>query len=154
MITTDLELLRTHCIDVLPEEIGPLREQLEAELKRSEQLGRPGIGLAAPQIGIFKKMAIVRLPSSKADFYSVDLVNVPGYKGFDPAKFEGEGCLSFPDTYETTWRYQEIYIAQNFAETGPIIATGLLAVAIQHELDHLSGVLLPDRVAMAKEFKI
>ncbi len=143
MIITDEELLRVECVDVLPEEIGELRDKLERELKRSAELGRPGIGLAAPQIGIAKNMAIVRIPSS-GGAYNVDLVNCKIEEGFDKKLFKDEGCLSFPDRYEDTMRYQEIKVVNNYVEPVSFVATGLFAVCIQHELDHLSGILLPD----------
>jgi peptide deformylase len=146
MIITDEEALRVECVNVLPEEIGPLRDQLERELKHSETLGRPGIGLAAPQIGIAKNMAIVRI----SDQLSVDLVNCNIVTGYDKAIFEQEGCLSFPGRFEKTMRYQEILIENNAAEPHRLICTGLLAVVCQHELDHLVGKLLPD-VALASK---
>lgn len=144
MIITDEALLRVTCTDVLPEEIGPLREALELELQRSADLGRPGIGLAAPQIGIAKNMAIVRIPSNNGGFYHVDLVNCRIAQGYDKSFFDSEGCLSFPDRYERTLRFQEIYVVENAVAPFSFIATGLMAVCCQHELDHTKGVLLPD----------
>lgn len=139
MIITDEALLRVECSDVLPEEVGEIRAQLEYELKRSEELGRPGIGLAAPQIGIAKRFAIVRISN-----YSLDLINCKILHGYDPAIFRGEGCLSFPGRIENTIRFQEIHIVDNMFETGSVIITGLPAVCAQHELDHLNSILLPD----------
>lgn len=144
MIITDESLLRVVCSDVLPEEIGPLREALELELQKSSDLGRPGIGLAAPQIGIAKNMAIVRIPTNNGDFYHVDLVNCRIATGYDKSFFDDEGCLSFPDRYERTLRFQEIYVVENAIEPFSFIATGLMSVCVQHELDHLKGVLLID----------
>lgn len=54
-IITDEKLLRVACEDVLPGEIDPLRRELEIELQKSTERGRPGIGLACPQIGKKKK---------------------------------------------------------------------------------------------------
>lgn len=142
MIITDPDLLRAECLPVLPEEIGSLRDQLERELKRSEELGRPGIGLSAIQIGIKKRMAIVRIPGNSA--FHFDLINCRITKGFDPAACSGEGCLSVPDKYETTLRYQEIVVEDNLSEHSSFILTGLPAVVAQHEIDHWYGILLPD----------
>lgn len=139
MIITDEVLLRISCTDVLPEEIGPLKDQLERELARSAELGLPGIGLAAIQIGINKNMAIVRIGST-----SVDLVNCKIVQGYDQAFFDNEGCLSFPNRVERTYRYQEIVVDNNACYPHRFIATGLLAVCIQHELDHTKGILLSD----------
>jgi peptide deformylase len=139
MIITNEEALRVKCANVLPEEIGQLIEQLERELKYSADVGRAGIGLAAPQIGIAKNVAIVRTGK-----YKIDLVNCNISKGFDQAIFEQEGCLSFPGRFEKTNRFQEINIINNVVEPHSFIATGLLAVVCQHELNHLEGILLPD----------
>lgn len=145
MILTDERLLRRPCVDVLPQEVNDIRVQLEAELKESGLSGRPGIGLAAPQIGILKNMAIVRIPH-KGGIHSLDLVNCTITQGYDLAFFDGEGCLSFPDQHARTRRFQEIYVTNNLVYPYSFIATGLIAVVCQHELDHLHGILLPDLV--------
>ena len=142
MIVTDESLLRVECKDVLPDEIGPLREKLEAELKRSAELGRPGIGLAAPQIGVAKKMAIVRIPGGAGGGNNVDLVNARISEVYNRIYFD-EGCLSFPGKIVRTQRYTEVKV-ENAVEPVSFIATGLFAICIQHELDHLNGILLPD----------
>lgn len=133
MIITDEEALRVKCEDVLPEEVAPLREQLENELKRSAELGRPGIGLAAPQIGIAKNMAIVRAGNNASYSLHVDLVNCKIKDAFDKAIFEREGCLSYPGRVERTWRYQEIYVVDNLVEPYSFVGSGLFAVVCQHE---------------------
>lgn len=69
IIQNNEELLRRPCEDVKPEEVGELVELLERELDNSGRLGSQGIGLAAPQIGILKKIAIVRItPELKYKF--------------------------------------------------------------------------------------
>jgi peptide deformylase len=150
MIITDEERLRLPCKDVLPEEIGELRELLEKELTNSARLGRPGIGLALPQINIHKKMAIVRPGHQELN---IDLVNCRIEHNYDLAMFRDEGCLSFPGRIENTMRYQEVHITNNLVQPSSMILTGLLAVISQHELDHINGVLLPDR-ALAKKVEI
>lgn len=146
MILTDVELLRTPCQDVLPEEIDNLRQTLEAELQASADRGHPGIGLAAPQIGIFKRMAIVRVPGQD-DTLNIDLVNLSGkdITGYKKALFRGEGCLSFPDQSKDTLRFQEILVENNAIKPHRFTAVGLAAVVIQHEIDHLDGKLLIDQ---------
>jgi len=144
MIITDEAKLRVECVDVLPEEVDSLRVTLEGELEYSYEMGRPGIGLAAPQIGINKRMAIVRLTSEHGNVYNVDLVNCKIAQGFSEDIFDNEGCLSFPGVYKRTKRYSEIYVVDNVVEPHSFIATGLFGVCIQHELDHWKGRLLPD----------
>ena len=93
MIITDEALLRTPCEPVLPEEVGDIRQKLEAELKLSGDRGRPGIGLAGSQIGIFKKFAIIRVTGTNGKQYNIDLVNALIAKGYDEVIFRKEGCF-------------------------------------------------------------
>lgn len=149
IITNNEEALRVKCEDVSSDEIGSIIELLEKELEHSAKLGRPGIGLAAPQIGIAKNVAIVRIDH----IYKVNLVNCKIINKYDLATFKDEGCLSFPGRVEDTMRYQEVHITDNLIYPKSFIAAGLMAVVIQHELDHLNGVLLPD-LALGKKFEL
>jgi peptide deformylase len=139
IIKNNEELLRVKCEDVLPEEVGELVLVLEKELEQSGKLGVPGIGLAAPQIGIAKNIAIVRLGN-----INFDLVNAKIYKGYDQTIFRQEGCLSFPGRIEDTLRYQEVHITNNLVYPHSMIAAGLVAVCCQHEIDHLNSSLFMD----------
>jgi peptide deformylase len=143
MIITDENKLREKCTDVLPEEIQIIKLSLEKELTESNNRGVQGLGLAAPQIGISKRMAIVRVPGASNRLYTVDLVNAFIEKSYDLDFFNGEGCLSFPGVIKKTRRYGEIVVI-NVVEPFKFIATGLFAVVIQHEIDHTNGILLPD----------
>lgn len=138
MILTNEEQLRIPCSNVEEHEIKDLISQLEIELNQSELYGNPGVGLAAPQIGIYKNAAIIRLSK-----YKINLINPIITKSIGKFIFEGEGCLSFPGIIEKTNRFKEIHV-QNQIEPKSFIATGLLAVVIVHEIDHLHGILLPD----------
>jgi peptide deformylase len=140
MILTDESLLRRPCADASPEEVGELVSLLERELEQSAKLGRPGIGLAASQIGILKNVAIVRINKE----YKIDLVNAKIANGYDEVRFVDEGCLSFPGRAEDTMRYQEVHLTGNLVYPHGCILQGLIAVVAQHELDHCNGILLPD----------
>jgi peptide deformylase len=140
IITNNEEALRVFCQKVELAEVNELISTLENELNYANRLGKGGIGLAAPQIGIAKNVAIIRMGNG-AD---LNLVNAKLEKGFDPALFTEEGCLSFPGRVEDTTRFQEIYITNNLVEPHSFIATGLLSVVCQHELDHLNSVLFMD----------
>jgi peptide deformylase len=143
MIITDESLLRVKCEDVTLDEVSSLRDKLEYELQRSADMGMPGIGLAAPQIGIPKKMAIVRVPTSNLNI-NIDLVNCRIASAYDESLFEEEGCLSFPGKIVKTKRYREIHVVDNLVPPFNFIVTGLAAVCCQHELDHTRGILLSD----------
>src|ERR1700679_4077907 len=101
IITNNEELLRTKCEEVLLQEVSALIETLEKELDYANKLGKQAIGLAAPQIVIYKKISIVRIDTIK-----IDLVNCRIERGYDPAIFREEGCLSFPGRVEDTIRFQ------------------------------------------------
>jgi len=149
MILTDEAALRVKCSDVLPDEISSIREALEQALKHSADLGAPGLGLAAPQIGIPKRMAIVRVKD-----YSVDLVNCKIQKAFDKFVFEKEGCLSFPGRYEKTRRFQEVHVHENTVEPYAFIVRGLISVVVQHEHNHFNQILLPDVAIISEVEKV
>lgn len=148
IIKNDEKLLRLKCEDVLINEVGPLIEQLEKELNYSAMIGDPGIGLAAPQIGIAKNIAIVRFEE-----FNINLINCKIENHYDPIKFKGEGCLSFPDLIADTMRYQELYVVDNLIYPHRFIVAGLPAIVVAHELDHLKGVLLPD-IAIKEQPKV
>jgi peptide deformylase len=140
MIITDESLLRVDCQIVLPDEINDLRHKLEEALLWSERRGLPGVGLAAPQIGIPKKMAIIRIDNN----ISFDLINAEIKEKYNPFIFDGEGCLSFPNKYAKTSRYKEIVVVNNLVDPKCFIATEFSSVVISHELDHLEKRLLTD----------
>jgi len=139
IITNNEEALRMPCENVAEEEINGLICALESELNHVNRLGKGGIGLAAPQIGIAKNIAIVRL----GDGFNFNLVNAKLEAGFDPITFREEGCLSFPGRVEDTTRFQEVIIS-NGVGPSKFIATGMAAVVCQHELDHLNSILFMD----------
>lgn len=144
IITNNEEALRVKCEDVSLNEVASLIDTLEAELKEANRLGKGGIGLAAPQIGIAKNIAIIRL--EKPHNFSLNLVNCRIEKGFDSTIFRQEGCLSFPGRTEDTARFQEVHVVSNLVEPHSFIASGFLAVACQHEIDHLNSTLFYDHL--------
>lgn len=143
IITFDEALLRVKCLDATLSEVEEIIPLLEKELLHSEETGNPGIGLAAPQIGIAKNVAIVRVPM-KNGIQTINLVNCKIAHGFDKYFFDDEGCLSFPGISKKTLRYKEVHVTDNLVPPFAFVATGLLAVCVQHEMDHWNGILLPD----------
>jgi len=144
MIVTDPERLRVKCDDVKPEEVSELISKLEEGLAYSERVGRPGIGLAAPQIGIAKHIAIVRIPL-KTETLKLNLVNAKIIEQNNLKPFKDEGCLSFPDVTVDTMRYEDIVLTTDVYPFKCSVS-GLIAVAVQHELEHLNKILLTDHI--------
>jgi peptide deformylase len=107
----------------------------------------PGIGLAAPQIGINLRVAIIDLSVGKDPGALLVLANPEVLEATGDQK-EEEGCLSVPDVSEKVVRPARVRArAANAAgEIREIEGTGLLARALSHEIDHLNGRLFLDRL--------
>ena len=101
-----------------------------------------GIGLAAPQVGISKRICVIKV---KTPLY---LINPTIVKKRGKVK-SYEGCLSFPNKIVGVWRYKNIEVAfDNMqGERKKFKAKGLSARCIQHEMDHLEGILFVDKDA-------
>lgn len=110
-----------------------------------------GVGLAAPQVGINKKLLVVDV----GDKNLLCLVNPIIIKTAGTDEME-EGCLSVPDIYVSIKRPASIKI-KALNENGKLLsfeATGLLARAILHEIDHLNGRLIIDHLNPIKRFQL
>ncbi len=107
-----------------------------------------GIGLAAPQVGISKRLFLVGLDDEPLRIF----VNPRIVAMSEETNEYEEGCLSFPGLYFTVVRPSAIDIEAFDIKGKPfrISADGLLARVIQHEYDHLDGILFIDRVSPAK----
>lgn len=139
-ITTDEVILRTPNDSVTSEEVEELIRELEESLKNSPRLG---VGLAAPQIGINKRAAIIRIQTKDIQC-SLNLINPVIEDKLHPFVYEGEGCLSIPGECFNTQRYKEILVRDDTHPAGMII-TGFEAVAVFHEIDHIENILVKDR---------
>uniref|UniRef100_B8HY87 Peptide deformylase n=1 Tax=Cyanothece sp. (strain PCC 7425 / ATCC 29141) TaxID=395961 RepID=B8HY87_CYAP4 len=107
-----------------------------------------GIGLAAPQVGVNKQLIVVDIHPDEAANPPLILVN-PVIREFSPEVSLGqEGCLSIPGVYLDVKRPEMIEVAYKDEQGRPqvLYASGLLSRAIQHEIDHLGGVMFVDRV--------
>lgn len=103
-----------------------------------------GVGLAAPQIGLLKRLVVIDLYDDKG---TIKLVNPEIIKEKGTQEVE-EGCLSFPNKYGKIVRPAEVTV-KALDENGKeikISAKGLLAQALSHEIDHLNGILFVDKV--------
>lgn len=115
----------------------------------------PGIGLAANQVGVLLRLFIIDIasddePSDLQVFVNPELVELTGTQTYE------EGCLSFPGASEEIKRAAKVHVRAQNVEGKPfeLVAEGLLAVAIQHENDHIDGVLMIDKVNPLKRRKI
>lgn len=112
----------------------------------------PGVGLAAPQIGVPLRIFVIDIatgadqPSDLRVFINPELVETQG------EVCNEEGCLSFPGVAEEVWRAERVKVRAQDAkgETFELTADGFLAIAVQHENDHLNGKLMVDHLSMLR----
>lgn len=110
-----------------------------------------GIGLAAPQIGLSKRLTVIDVNFKKDPADKLVLIN-PEIVEREGKQFEEEGCLSLPEIREKVTRAAKVKVrAQNVAgEWFEVEGEELLARALQHEIDHLDGILFLDRLSRLK----
>ncbi len=113
----------------------------------------PGIGLAATQVDVHKRLLVADVSADKSE--PLVLIN-PQILEKDGATVTEEGCLSVPGYYEEVERAENIRVRFLDRDGEPVEmeAEGLLAVCIQHEIDHLDGKLFVDYLSEAKRQRI
>jgi peptide deformylase len=118
---------------------------LAEEMVRTMRAGN-GLGLAAPQVGVAKRLVIVSpdgQPGHETVMVNPEIVETEGWIEAE------EGCLSFPGIYVKIGRFARVLARYQDVQgrAGRLQAEGLLARAVQHEIDHLEGRLLVDRMS-------
>ncbi len=111
----------------------------------------PGVGLAAPQIGVHQRIAVLDV-SAKDDAPELIVAINPVIVHADGESYEEEGCLSVPKYAANVRRHARVVVkALNLdGEEVSYKADGLLAIAFQHEIDHLDGILFIDHLSPLK----
>ena len=137
---------RAERVDVIDEGIQRLVHDMAQTLYRA-----PGIGLAAPQIGVAKRVILVDLSAGEREGELISLVNPEIVCQEGEIRME-EGCLSVPDLREDVRRCRRIVVRGEDSEGRAVEVEGedLLAVALQHEIDHLDGILFLDHLSQLK----
>ncbi|MBO9323936.1 MAG: peptide deformylase [Roseiflexus sp.] len=153
----DKKILTTRCHPVrLP---NPALKQLVADMVETMRAAN-GVGLAAPQIGVLQRLAVISIPpvvEERPDGSKIEvapeqnfvLINPEIIKASDQEDVGLEGCLSLPGWYgevpRAAWVTVE-YTDLNGRRQRIRRATGLLGRALQHEIDHLDGILFTERI--------
>jgi peptide deformylase len=131
------------------EEVDPASDDLPTLLSDLFEtcFAAPGIGLAAPQIGVNRRIAVIDLSVGADPEARIALVNPQIVESSGEQK-EEEGCLSIPDFSERVVRPARVRARFRDAAGAEreLEATGLLARALCHEIDHLNGILYIDRL--------
>jgi peptide deformylase len=111
----------------------------------------PGIGLAAPQVGVPQRLIVVDLSAGERPGDLLTLVNPEILCREGELRLE-EGCLSVPDLRETVTRCRRVVVKGTDLEGRAVELEGedLMAVALQHEIDHLDGILFLDHLSQLK----
>lgn len=113
----------------------------------------PGIGLAATQVNEHQRVIVIDVSEERNDprvFINPEILSRDGVEQMD------EGCLSVPGVYETVERAERVQVRALNRDGQPfeLDADGLLAVCIQHEMDHLEGKLFVDYLSSLKRERI
>jgi len=113
----------------------------------------PGIGLAATQVNVHERILVIDISEEKNQpivLINPEILEKEGDQEFD------EGCLSVPGIYETLHRAEKVHVKalNKEGESFEMNADGLLAVCIQHEMDHLEGKLFVDYLSQMKKLRI
>ncbi|RLB52614.1 MAG: peptide deformylase [Deltaproteobacteria bacterium] len=132
-------------------EFGPELHQLLDDMAET-MYAAPGVGLAAPQLGVAQRIFIIDIATGEDEaselrvFINPEIVETQGSVVWE------EGCLSFPSVHEDVDRAEWVKV-RAFDKDGQefeLEADGLLAIAIQHENDHLDGKLMIDHLSLLK----
>ena len=116
----------------------------------------PGIGLAAIQIGVPRRLLVVDLAKEGEEKKPLFVANPEIVWASEARSDYEEGCLSIPEYYEMVTRPAEVKVRylDRAGEPKEIHATGLLATCLQHEIDHLDGVLFIDHISRLKRQRV
>ncbi|HEX2841677.1 peptide deformylase [Hyphomicrobium sp.] len=133
-------------------------ERVDAELLKladdmlETMYDAPGIGLAAVQVGILKRLIVLDVSDDEDKPQPMTLINPEILKLGDATRVHEEGCLSIPDFRLDIERPATVVVGYLDREGKPqeLQANGLLATALQHEIDHLNGKLIIDFLSRLK----
>jgi peptide deformylase len=116
----------------------------------------PGVGLAAIQIGVPKRVVTIDVSKSEGERHPLVLINPEILWSSEEMRVYEEGCLSIPEYYEEVERPDRVHFRYTNlqGETIEREADGLLATCVQHEIDHLNGVLFIDYLSKLKRDRV
>lgn len=149
--------IRLYGDPVLRQKALPIPKITDVERKLAEDMLATmysvpnGVGLAAPQVGALKRLIVIDVDRDDVSSKPLVLIN-PETQGLIGELIEDEGCLSIPNITAEVKRAGEVLVtAQDMnGRTVSVEAEGLLARVLQHEIDHLDGVLFIDHISSLK----
>jgi peptide deformylase len=140
--------------DPVPEITDDVRRLAEDML--ATMYDAPGVGLAAIQIGVPKRIVTMDVSKTEGERHPMVLVNPEILWSSEEKRTYEEGCLSIPEYYEEVERPDRIRFRYTTlaGETVEQEADGLMATCVQHEIDHLNGVLFIDYLSKLKRDRV
>ncbi|MCB5201449.1 peptide deformylase [Neorhizobium sp. T786] len=144
--------------DPLLRQVSTSVEQVDSEIKRladdmlETMYDAPGIGLAAVQIGVPRRMLVIDVSRDDEENKPLVFINPEVVRTSDDRSVYEEGCLSIPDYYAEVERPAVVTVnyVDREGKQQRLEADGLLATCLQHEIDHLDGVLFIDHISRLK----
>lgn len=114
----------------------------------------PGVGLAASQVNVHKQLIVIDISETRSDLRI--FINPKILRASEEMQEYEEGCLSVPGVYDGVLRHAEVTVRALDVEGNPfeLSADGLLAVCIQHEMDHLKGKVFVEYLSPLKRNRI
>ena len=112
----------------------------------------PGIGLAAPQVGVLKRVIVLDIDREDVKTGPLFMANPEIVEALDDDVIYEEGCLSVPEHYSDVARPAEVRVRylDHEGNSQEMTCEGLLATCVQHEIDHLDGILFIDHISSLK----
>ena len=141
--------LKIKCSDVETFD-QPLRDFMDDMLET--MYAAPGVGLSAPQVGDTRRVIVCDVSREGEDPRPLKLVNPEVISASEELIVAEEGCLSFPEHFAEVKRPNHVLLRylDEFGEQKEIEAKGLLSPCLQHEIDHLEGILFVDYLSPLK----
>ena len=133
-------------VTIINDEIRQLAKDMAETMYDS-----PGVGLAAPQIGVLQRVIVIDVAAKDEAPQLITAINPVIVQG-EGEVYEEEGCLSVPNFSANVRRYETVVVKGLTLDGQERLwqADGLLAIAFQHEIDHLEGTLFVDRLSPLK----
>ncbi len=154
MSVREIVLMGDPVLRTTAEEVGAFDDDLHSLVRDlfETMYHAEGIGLAAPQIGVSTRVIVLDLHREDVDDEQLALVNPSVTWLSKETDKQSEGCLSIPGLEDIVKRPAEVRVDAHDPDGNPVTveAEDLLARALQHEIDHLDGVLFLDRVSPLK----
>ena len=143
---------RLHTVAEPVTEVTEEIRQLAADMAET-MYEAPGIGLAATQVNVHKRVIVIDVSEDRSELLTLINPEIISSSGTEEGE---EGCLSVPGIYETVQRAERVKVRALNLDGKPfeLDANGLLAVCIQHEMDHLVGKVFVQYLSILKQNRI